>query len=306
MAQRFDVHRSTKSWMLNSNLVNTRCIYYRIKSAQADPDNLTMCPILDFANHTTSSPTVVPQASSADIWDMAPPRHSSEGITLLSPREKTVEEGEELHLRYGFHSNQFLFTEYGFATESERGCIDITPAIEELLNERGKVGQWLKERLQEEGYWGCAFPNFAFVTCTNNPVGREWTLHAAPAPAHPSFRSIAALRLYTALPDNLEGAESFSGAEDVLDVWRATVLGNREWISRENEVRWKKILLEVCKQIVTVSANRRESVLAQLESRKAEGDSSAEPIVSSIVCLWDEEAYVAESVIESLHQGVPF
>ena len=142
--------------------MNTRCIFYRVKEAKSDPDNLTLCPILDFANHSSILPSVIPRASTTDIWDM-PLKKRGEPFTLMSPSNVPKKAGDELYLRYGFHTNQFLFVEYGFGNPvSEKGVlsgeeqasVDITPVIEEWFTNRGEVGQWMRERLVEEGYWG--------------------------------------------------------------------------------------------------------------------------------------------------------
>lgn len=148
---------------LTQLLVNTRCIFYRLKEAKSDPDNLTLCPILDFANHSIVLPSMTPRATDADIWDM-PLKRRVEPFSLMSPARTTTKAGDELYLRYGFHTNQFLFVEYGFSaavSEHEvlsgvqQADIDITPTVEEVFARKGKVGEWLKEQLLDEGYWGC-------------------------------------------------------------------------------------------------------------------------------------------------------
>lgn len=105
---------------------------------------------------------MIPGASAADIWDM-PLKKRGEPFTLTSPSNVTTKAGDELYLRYGFHTNQFLFAEYGFVnpvTEQgvlsgeEQASVDITPAIEEWFTNRCEVGEWMRERLIEEGYWG--------------------------------------------------------------------------------------------------------------------------------------------------------
>ena len=118
--------------------------------------------MLDFANHSSVLPSMIPRASTADIWDM-PLKRRGEPFTLSSPSNVPKNAGDELYLRYGFHPNQFLFAEYGFTNSmSEEGVlsgeeqanIDITPVIEGWFANRGEVGEWMRERLIEEGYWG--------------------------------------------------------------------------------------------------------------------------------------------------------
>jgi hypothetical protein len=114
-------------------------------------------------NHSTIEPSVIPRAFSADIWDMAPSKNAAEDMVLMSPSQKTVLAGKELYLRYGYHSNQFLFVEYGFSNAvseqsilcgDEQSDVDVTPIVEDLFKSRGEFGEWMKERLLEEGYWG--------------------------------------------------------------------------------------------------------------------------------------------------------
>jgi hypothetical protein len=82
---------------------------------------------------------------------------------LLSPADSHIEAGQELYLCYGGHANQTLFVEYGFINEFSasslsgggfHGEVDVQELVEHLLNERGDMGIWMKETLENEGYWG--------------------------------------------------------------------------------------------------------------------------------------------------------
>ncbi len=141
--------------------VNTRSIYHRLAKAQSSPDNMTLCPVLDFANHTYTSSSAYPQA---ERWDSRPSSRckSGENFVLLSPSTVTILSGEEIFLRYGMHSNSTLFTEYGFVNvvdwsnlpEGFSAEVDMDNHVEPLFEQKGEVGQWMKNILQEEGYWG--------------------------------------------------------------------------------------------------------------------------------------------------------
>ena len=71
-------------------------------------------------------------------------------------------QGEELFLKYGSHTNQFLFVEYGFVQPADPGSsetttygiIDVSPDVERLFDTRGSVGELMRRVLEEEGYWG--------------------------------------------------------------------------------------------------------------------------------------------------------
>jgi hypothetical protein len=125
---------------------------------------MTLCPILDFANHSARPPYMIPKATQAELRDTAPSpkRKFGESLVLLSP-SMTTNPNKELFLKYGAHSNSTLFTEYGFvadfsveepAPEASRGEVELDGVIEALFNKRGLLGSWMREVLVVEGYWG--------------------------------------------------------------------------------------------------------------------------------------------------------
>ncbi|KAJ8520402.1 hypothetical protein ONZ45_g2792 [Pleurotus djamor] len=143
--------------------VNTRCISYRIKTASSDPDNFTLCPILDFANHNPdTSAGMTPLHLSGDIWNA--PSATCKDFTLRTSGKSATGSGDELYLTYGAHSNTTLFLEYGFINPfthkailegSFAGEVDVGEAMQTLFNSGGsKRGAWLREVLEREGYWG--------------------------------------------------------------------------------------------------------------------------------------------------------
>jgi hypothetical protein len=129
---------------------------------------MTLCPILDFANHTTRAPYTTPKPTNAEIWNTGPlgKRKLGDNFILLSPSSATTLPNEELFLRYGAHPNSTLFTEYGFVNTSKLADgaddsddyhdpqIELEGAVERLFVKRGAVGAWLQETLDAEGYWG--------------------------------------------------------------------------------------------------------------------------------------------------------
>jgi hypothetical protein len=149
--------------------VNTRCIYHRLAKTRSSPDNLTLCPILDFANHTYSEHHTYPRATQAQAFDTGPSakRKFGEDFVLLSPSTSTVVAGEQVFLRYGMHANSTLFTEYGFVNvvdwhnlpESFSAEVEIDSYVEALFERRGEVGSFMKDVLLEEGYWRLQFRN---------------------------------------------------------------------------------------------------------------------------------------------------
>ena len=142
--------------------VNTRCIYYRIKEKQTDEANATLCPILDFANHYWRHSHIHP-VSDSEVWGF---RSRARGAFqfLATDHVVEVEVDGEICLRYGGHSNQSLFAEYGFVNivsneDMESGEypaeVDVQLIVVGFFKERGSVGTWMQTILENEGYWGC-------------------------------------------------------------------------------------------------------------------------------------------------------
>jgi hypothetical protein len=122
-----------------------------------------MCPILDFANHTSNLPHTYPEPSRAEIWDQPPSAAFGDDFVLLSPRDKTLNPGEQVFLKYGAHSNRMLFTEYGFTDELDPAALendrldceaDIAWRMLRLFAKRGNIGTWMEEILKSANYWG--------------------------------------------------------------------------------------------------------------------------------------------------------
>lgn len=154
--------------------VNTRSIYYAIRGADPEKDCLTLCPILDFANHNETSSQITPV--NEPPLRTAGSRTLTGDFTFQSCLDTTIEEGQQLFLRYGGHSNRTLFAEYGFVNRFKlqsimhgqfRGEVDVQDLVEEYLlalkpiesglgsrRVSSNLEQWLTSTLQEEGYWG--------------------------------------------------------------------------------------------------------------------------------------------------------
>lgn len=67
-------------------------------------------------------------------------------------------------MRYGGHSNQSLFVEYGFVNpvsneDMKSGTypaeVDVQAIVVDLFQGRGSIGTWMQAILENEGYWGC-------------------------------------------------------------------------------------------------------------------------------------------------------
>jgi len=121
---------------------------------------MTLCPILDFANHTAISPFVFPKATHGELWDTgpSPKRKFGDDFTLLAPTDGFTAAGTQLYLRYGLHTNATLFTEYGFVNRGPREDVSdeaiLDSLVEDMFQRRGELGEWMKTVLTDEGYWG--------------------------------------------------------------------------------------------------------------------------------------------------------
>ncbi|KAJ7905474.1 hypothetical protein B0H14DRAFT_2660424 [Mycena olivaceomarginata] len=198
--------------------VNTRCVYHRLKGTRSHPDNFTMCPILDLANHTVAGPTMIPRVSDAERNNAPPIAKLGDPLTLLSPATPT-KPGEELYLTYGAHSNKTLFVEYGFvvpcAPDDPRAEVDVQDIVEPMFENQGNDGAAKMKILQDSGYWG------------------DWTLDASPSV---SYHLTTALRLlHVPLGD--------SGA---LERWQGTLTGLRDTVSDANESASKRTVADIC------------------------------------------------------------
>ena len=153
------------AYVLELVTVNTRCIYHRLTTSRSSPDNMTLCPILDFSNHTYMENSLHPRATRTDLWNSglssSSKRHFGEDFVLLSPSDATVNAGEQLFLRYGMHANSTLFAEYGFVNVVDwsnldhnfSGEVEVDHFVKTLFERKEAVGEWAKNILIEEGYW---------------------------------------------------------------------------------------------------------------------------------------------------------
>ncbi|KAG2368530.1 hypothetical protein BDR07DRAFT_1390874 [Suillus spraguei] len=263
--------------------VNTRCIYYRLKASKEDPDNLTLCPILDFANHTPNGLHMTPAPSEADIWDTAPVKPIGKGFRFLSPADASIQEGKEIFLAYGAHPNRTLFVEYGFVNNSlgeveyTDGEVDVQDVVESLILDH-KSGVFVKSVLEDEGYWG------------------DWTLYCSGESAQPSWRLITALRLHCFFVSNN------TIHHKAIQPWRDVIAGKREMISDGNEIAWKESLITICDAIIT----KAQASLDSLKSDEEYGHGWLPWMRENIWTLWREELLVAVAVRQRILRGDDF
>ncbi|KIL00416.1 hypothetical protein PAXRUDRAFT_821707 [Paxillus rubicundulus Ve08.2h10] len=262
--------------------VNTRCIYYRLMPLKMDPDNLTMCPVLDFANHTPYRAQMTPVPSKADVWNSAPVKSIGDGLKFISAETAMIHEGDEIHLTYGPHSNKTLFVEYGFVNACHEqgshlsGEVDVEDMVEELVFQGLPLGEIVKEVLVTESYWG------------------NWTLHCTSDSAQPSWRLITALRLHHLV------VEVGSTKDDDIQAWRDVVAGKRERISNDNERAWRETVVRMCDILIS----RAEHYFASGSTEDAMRDNTwIQCMQENVQALWREELFVARAVKQSILRG---
>lgn len=115
-------------------LVNTRTFYHETPRTAKLPrdDRMIMQPVADLFNHTDAG------------CDVA---FGPDSYTVTADR--AYDAGEEVHICYGKHSNDFLLVEYGFVlaeNQWDEVCLD-DAVLPELSGEQ-------KERLEERGLLG--------------------------------------------------------------------------------------------------------------------------------------------------------
>lgn len=109
--------------------------------SKSDPDNVTLCPLTDLANHSsleqqTTTKTPIP--------------------TFYSPATSALQKDAEIYLKYGSHSNVTLFTEYGFVEKGSPngGQVDVEDIIEARFQALGDLGNWMRSLLEGTNFWG--------------------------------------------------------------------------------------------------------------------------------------------------------
>ena len=144
--------------------VNTRCLYDDLGLNK--DNNISLCPVFDFANHIWMHPTMEPvRAAGSEILQLGRRLPDGGGNTDLVcvSCEKGIARDQEVTLSYGWHSNRTLFVEYGFAnaiTSEELmsgrypGEVNVQDIVTTWLDCRGEIGSFIKKTLEMEGYWG--------------------------------------------------------------------------------------------------------------------------------------------------------
>uniref|UniRef100_D8PSK7 SET domain-containing protein n=1 Tax=Schizophyllum commune (strain H4-8 / FGSC 9210) TaxID=578458 RepID=D8PSK7_SCHCM len=260
-----DVSRTESDYLWAWLNVNTRCMYYRVKLSASDPDNMALCPVMDFANHRPEGPHMQPRPTKE-----FPARAN---MSFAAP-EAYTDAGEELYFSYGPHCNRKLFVEYGFALRGANGEVDVDDLVERTMRGRAD-GKLLQELLENEGYWG------------------DWTIHSSPEP-NISFRLLAAMRLLS-LPTSQPPAspdELSSTARQPLgfEQWQQTLYGSRDCLPADIEEQCRISVMQLAEKIKA----RASDALAALDQVDWDGPVY---VLNTVKVLWEEERDVADAVL---------
>lgn len=112
------------------------------------PENdLTLGPIIDLANYTAD-----PELS-CKFGRIERPATSA-SLSFLSTPNQALKKDDEVFLKYGYHSNSVLFSEYGFVMQPEERGVEGEVCVDDILEPMfEKPGEWMKEALKNHGEW---------------------------------------------------------------------------------------------------------------------------------------------------------
>jgi hypothetical protein len=117
-------------------LVNTRTFYFVTPKTErlCNDDRMVLQPVADLFNHADTGCAVV--------FDM---------VSFTVRADRAYDQGEEVHISYGRHSNDFLLVEYGFILDQNRWdeiCLDdailprLTSSQKTMLEDKGFLGKY--------------------------------------------------------------------------------------------------------------------------------------------------------------------
>lgn len=238
--------------------VNSRCVFLPL-DLKPHGDNFTLAPLLDMANHTMdrSRECKVRHLPTKALQLSAPARNAQIRSSASTTTKTTMASDSEVLISYGPHSNGFLLSEYGFTLPNNAldadtwhgnpyAEVQVDHIIQALLDEQGDQGTFKKQVLDQEGYWG------------------EYTIHPHPAPAHPSYRLVLAMRLIAldlSGQKESERSAAASRSDKRLQSWRQNVQGICDDLGPQNETSVRSLLAErICNAVVTDAKHHRKAL----------------------------------------------
>ncbi|KAI5451410.1 hypothetical protein NCC49_001716 [Naganishia albida] len=223
--------------------------------ADSEQQNHTMGPLIDLANHNhfrlhVSEEENVPaprpplcdvlvveetrggnyttvQRNNSKLKNRGPSNWRKRTLQLRAPESAGLRKGDEVVFAYGPHSDETLFSEYGFVPVDDPNPwndvhVDVQVNVAWSQREGRKIVDLKNQALELNGYHN------------------EYTLHDEPSPAHPSHRLLTALRLIhaqipaSALQRYIDAPYDKQKQPD-LQAWLDMLTGFTDRISDENE-----------------------------------------------------------------------
>lgn len=147
-------------------LVNTRCFYYiptmtnpalkkqkRAKAPKDPNEAMALCPFMDLFNHRAPAPSADVFGTPAENVQLpCKVKCTPHGFQIVT--DSVIAADTELLLSYGAHTNDTLWSEYGFLLSGDTNTSDfvrldeivldnLKPAEREVLEEHGYLGEYL-------------------------------------------------------------------------------------------------------------------------------------------------------------------
>ena len=147
-------------------LVNTRCFYFfqptaivppngkrKIKpKPPADPNEaMALCPFMDLFNHTAPPPEL--STTPANGTEILPCKVKCDAKGFTVTTQSSIPADTEILLSYGAHTNDILWSEYGFLLSSDTNSSD-SILLDEIILNSPALKPVDKTVLEEHGYLG--------------------------------------------------------------------------------------------------------------------------------------------------------
>ncbi|KDN44267.1 hypothetical protein K437DRAFT_140474 [Tilletiaria anomala UBC 951] len=279
--------------------VNSRCVFLPL-GLEPHADNFTLAPMLDMANHTTD-----PTREFKVKWTLknglemhAPERSVARKVQGGAPEVGYEQErwhglcsGDEVFITYGAHGNATLLSEYGFVLLDSAGKTGDNPFTDVVLDaqikrhiEQLRTPSEVHALLEEAGYWG------------------SWTIQRAESePAHPSWRTVTALRLLAVYDANFPNEarstalpQATSLVQDIAR-WKKVVVGLLPHLTGSLELRAATLLGQLAAE---AQVDLQRCILAA-DEMEAEGhqQGAISASIGSIRALAQEELQMLREVV---------
>ncbi|CEP61431.1 protein-lysine N-methyltransferase LALA0_S03e02718g [Lachancea lanzarotensis] len=127
-------------------VINSRCLYIQIPLKDNIADNFTLVPYVDFLNHDADSE----RYCTPKVNKLKRGKCGLGTFSIVGGTHEYKQDGEQILLSYGAHSNDFLLNEYGFVLPTNKwNYVDVSPHCESLINDT-----MVQDFLKANDFWG--------------------------------------------------------------------------------------------------------------------------------------------------------